>query len=120
MIGFLPILGEIGLATRLAAAAAFFGGLAANILGFFAKIVSRGLAINLTVLTLVIGLTLVVIAAVGGLAFGLSHVVPPYINVAASMVVPDNAIPCISTLYSARVIRWVWQWQYYAIIKVTS
>ncbi|WP_194586391.1 DUF5455 family protein, partial [Vibrio anguillarum] len=44
----------------------------------------------------------------------------PSLSVAWGMVVPANAIPCMSAVLSARVIRWVWAWQFYVITKMSS
>ncbi|MCC3818117.1 DUF5455 family protein, partial [Vibrio parahaemolyticus] len=30
---------------------------------------------------------------------------------------PNNAIPCVSAIYSARLLRWVWEWKFYAIVR---
>ncbi|NNN47431.1 DUF5455 family protein [Vibrio sp. 2-2(8)] len=116
----LPILTGIGTALRVPAIAAFFAGLAANILAWFSARMARGLAINLTVITLIIGLATAVAASIYALAAGLSFIAPPYLSVAWGMLVPANAIPCMSAVLSARVIRWVWAWQFYVITKMSS
>ncbi|MGY3569731.1 DUF5455 family protein [Vibrio paucivorans] len=115
----LPLASTIGNALKLPAIATFIGGLAAQIMGWFAVRMSKGLAWNLTVLTMVIGLTLTVAFSINVLIAGLSYVVPPYVSSGFSMFVPSNAVPCLSAIFSARVIRWVWEWQFWAINRVS-
>ena len=116
----LPILNGISGALKLPALAIFLSQLAATILGWFATRVTRSVAINLTVLTMVVGLALTTALALNAIFSGLSYVVPPSLAQGFSYFVPSNAVPCLSAIFSARVIRWVWQWQFYAITKVSS
>lgn len=116
----LPVLNSIGSALRLPALAIFLSQLAATILGWFATRLTRSVAINLTVLTMVFGLALTTSLAIYAVLSGLSYVVPPYLSQGFAYFVPDNAVPCLSAIFSARVIRWVWEWQFYAITKVSS
>ncbi|WP_194089229.1 DUF5455 family protein [Vibrio hibernica] len=116
----LPIISGIGNLLRIPALIAFLAQLAATVLGWFALRLTRNVAINLTVLTMVIGLALTTALALSVIFSGLSYVVPPNLSEGFSLFIPDNAIPCLSAIFSARVIRWVWQWQFYAITKVSS
>lgn len=116
----LPMISSISGALRIPAIAAFFAGLAANILSFFSVRFAKGIAINLTVVTLIVGLAATVAAAIYAIGSGISAVAPPFANQAWSYVVPSNAVPCLSAIFSARVIRWVWMWQFYVITKVSS
>ncbi len=116
----LPILSTVSGALRIPAIAAFLGGLAAQVLGWLSKRMARTLAINLTVLTMVGGLTIATSAALYSLFAGLSFVVPAYLQDGISLFIPDNAIPCMSAILAAKLIRWVWEWQFFTIMKVTS
>lgn len=116
----LPILTNIGNALRLPALAVFLGQLAANVLGWFAAKMSRSLAINLTVITMIIGVATGIALSLLAILQGLSYVAPPYLSQAFSYFVPSNAVPCVSAIFSARLIRWVWSWQFYVITKVSS
>lgn len=116
----LPIISTIGNALRIPALAMFIGQLAATVLGWFAVRMTRGLAINLTVLTMVIALAAVTASLITLIITGLSYVSPPWLSQGFSYFVPSNAIPCLSAIFSARVIRWVWAWQFYAITKISS
>ncbi|WP_076587973.1 DUF5455 family protein [Vibrio ostreicida] len=116
----LPVLVGIGNALRLPAIAMFFGQLAASVLGWFAVRMTRSLAMNLAMITLLIGLATTVSFSLFLLASGLSYVAPPSLSQAFSFFVPSNAIPCMSVIFSARVIRWVWTWQFFVITTVSS
>ncbi|MFB9136826.1 DUF5455 family protein [Vibrio sp. AK197] len=116
----LPILSTVSGALRIPAIAMFLGNLAAQVLGWFVQRMSRRLAVNLTILTMVAGLTVTTSAALYGIVNGLSFVIPSYLSEGISLFVPDNAIPCVAAIGSARIIRWVWEWQFFTIMKVSS
>ncbi|MGY5584766.1 DUF5455 family protein [Vibrio cincinnatiensis] len=116
----LPIVNGVSKALSIPALAAFLAGLAANILSFFTQRMARSIAINLTVITLIVGITLTAATAIYAIGAGLSYVAPPYVLQAWGMVVPSNAVPCISAIFAARVVRWVWSWQFYVITKMAS
>ncbi|KOO14399.1 hypothetical protein AKJ18_13935 [Vibrio xuii] len=118
MLALLPILSTVSNALRIPALAMFLGNLAAQVLGWFAVRLSKGLALNLTVLTMVVGLALAVTISINTIFLGLSYVVPPWISDGFDFFIPSNAVPCLSAIFSARLIRWVWEWQFYAINKV--
>lgn len=116
----LPVLTGASKALKVPALAAFLGGLAANIMGWWSKRVASGLVINATILTLIVSITIAVAVALYAMLGTLSYFVHPSITQAWSMFMPTNAIPCLSTILSAKVVRWVWSWQYFAIIKMSS
>lgn len=116
----LPIINGLGNALKIPAIAIFLGQLASTVLGWFAIRLSRGLALNLTVLVMIIGLAAAVALSLLTVIKGLSYVTPDYLSVGFSYFVPANAIPCLSAIFSARIIRWVWMWQFYAITKVSG
>lgn len=116
----LPVLTGVGNALRVPAIAAFLAGLATQVLGWFTVRFSRRVAMNLTVVAMVIGIALTFIIALKGLVAGLSYVAPPTLSQSLSLFIPSNAIPCISVILAAKVMRWVWVWQFYAINKVSS
>ncbi|WP_105902103.1 DUF5455 family protein [Vibrio gangliei] len=116
----IPALNGISNLLRLPALAVFLSQLMATVLGWFATRLTRSIAINLTILTMVLGLTLTTALALSAIFNGLSYITPPELSQGFAFFIPDNAIPCISAIFSARVIKWVWQWQFYAINKVTG
>ncbi|MBY8232004.1 DUF5455 family protein [Vibrio fluvialis] len=115
----LPVLNGVSKALKIPALAAFLATLATNVLSFFVNLkFARSVAINLTVISMVVGLTLAAIAAVYAIGSGLFYVVPPFIPQAWGMFVPTNAVPCVSAIFSARLVRWLWSWQFYVITKM--
>lgn len=117
MIQLLPIVSTIGTALRLPALAAFIAQIATTLFGWFFIARARNVTINLVILTLLIGLTAALTLAIYTLGVGLFYVVHPQWSQAAGMFIPNNAIPCVSAIYSARLLRWVWEWKFYAIVR---
>ena len=116
----LPIITTVGNVLRAPAFAAFLAGLASQVLGWFTVLFTRRIAINLTIITLIVGVALGFIVAIKVLLAGLSFVVPNQLATGLSLFVPSNAVPCLSVILSAKVIRWVWVWQFYAITKISE
>jgi len=117
MIQLLPIVSGISAALRLPALVAFIAQIATTLFGWFFIAKARNVTINLVIITLLIGLTLALTLAIYTLATGLSYVTPPFWSQTAGMFIPNNAIPCVSAIYSARLLRWVWEWKFYAIVR---
>lgn len=108
MIQLLPIVSTIGTALRLPALVAFISQIATTLFGWFFIAKARNVTINLVILTLLIGLTVTLTLAIYTLAMW---------SQAAGMFIPNNAVPCVSAIYSARLLRWVWEWKFYAIVR---
>lgn len=116
----LPLLAGTANLLRIPAIAVFFGGLAAQLVAWFTTFVSRGIALNLAVIVFVVGLAVVISASFWLMLEGISYALPPEFSRAMGMITPSNAVPCLSTVASAKIARWVWEWQIYAIHKVTG
>lgn len=116
----LPVISSVAGALRIPALAAFLGALANQVLGFLVSFFGRNIAVNLTVITMIVGLALGIIVALKALVMGISYIAPAELSRGFSLFVPGNAIPCLSVILSAKVIRWVWTWQFWTINKVTS
>lgn len=119
-IAILPLVSSIAGALSIPALAMFFGNLAAQMIAWFAAKVTKQAAIILTVIIMVIGLAAGLAAGIYALLTGISYLTPPFLNEAFSFFVPNNAVPCFSACISARFMRWVWEWQAYAIMKVAG
>ncbi|CCO48890.1 conserved membrane hypothetical protein [Vibrio nigripulchritudo SOn1] len=120
MIALLPILTTVGNFARLPALAAFLGGIASQLLTFFATRFTRTVAINLTIVTMIIGLAYVTSMGIYTALTGLSFIVPDWIDTAFGFFVPNNAVPCASVVLSARLMRWVWEWQAWVILRMAA
>ena len=111
----LPIIAGAANLMRLPALVAFLAGIFGQIVAFFAKWVSTKIAMQLTILTALVGLTVAVFTGIRTIMLGISVIAPDYLVQAASLVVPDNAALCLSSIISANVIRYVWVWKVYFI-----
>ncbi|MUK67666.1 DUF5455 family protein [Aliivibrio fischeri] len=116
----LPIISGIGNVLRVPAIAAFIAGLAAQLVAWFSTFVARGVALNLAVIVIVVGLAVAISSGFWLMLEGISYVLPPEWSRGMAFITPSNAVPCLSTIAAARVTRWVWEWQIYAIHKATS
>ncbi len=116
----LPILSGVGNVLRIPALAAFIAGLAAQLVAWFSTFIARGVALNLAVIAIVAGLAIAIASSFWLMIEALSYVAPPEWSQGMGFITPSNAIPCLSTIAAARVTRWVWEWQIYAIHKVSS
>lgn len=114
-LALLPILTSIGTALRIPALATFFAGLAASMVAYFMTWFTKRVAINLTIITLVFGLTLAIFASIKATMAGISTVAPDYFTTSLNMITPDNFWPCASAIFSAKIIRWVWVWKVHFI-----
>ncbi|ERM57657.1 MULTISPECIES: DUF5455 family protein [Vibrio] len=117
-IALLPILSGISGALSLPALAAFLGGLATKVFEFFFLKFTKQMAINLTIVTMIIGMATATSYAIYAMLTGLHFLVPPFLSQAWGFFVPDVAVPCASTILSARVMRWAWEWQVYAVTRI--
>lgn len=120
MLPLLPILSGISGAMRLPALVSFLAGITAQIFGYFALRLSKRMALNLTITVLVIGLAVTIALSINAIAVGISYVAPPELSRGFSFFVPNNALPCISAILAARLVRWVWEWQFYVVSKVAG
>ncbi|MCC4795396.1 DUF5455 family protein [Vibrio lentus] len=118
MIALLPILSTVGNVLRLPALAAFLGGLATKVFELFFIRFSKQMAINLTVVTMIIGMATAASFTIYAMLTAIHFLVPPFLSQAWGFFVPDIAVPCVSTIMSARVMRWAWIWQMYTITRI--
>lgn len=85
-----------------------------SIAGSFLGHMSRDTLKKLVIIAKVVAALVVFIAAIfttlTALVNGIAAVAPPGLNQAASMIVPDNITLIVSTLVSARIARWVYEW----------
>lgn len=111
----LPIITGAANLMRLPALVAFLAGIFGQLVAFFAKWMTTKLAMQLTIITALVALTVAAFAAIKSLMLGISLVAPDYLVNAASLVIPDNAALCVASLISAHAIRYVWVWKVYFI-----
>lgn len=90
--------------------AAVIAGIVSSVFSYAAKFISKRVAVVLVAIGLIAASTTAFIALVNSLVSSLSVVVPPFLSLAVSLVVPDNTAACVSVLISARIARWVYEW----------
>ena len=114
------ILSSVASAARLPALAALLGGIFAQVVAVFATRFTVSTAVQLGAIASITGLTLFLLAALKTIMFGLTVALPPFYFQAMSLIIPSNLLPCVTAIFSARVVRWVWTWQVYFIQAVAS
>jgi hypothetical protein len=87
----------------------FFGILVTGLIVFFAKFLTKKLAIFAAIIVALTTLTLAMVASLHGLLLGISGSWPPELN-NLGFIVPSNAIPCISAGFTATFSHWVYRW----------
>lgn len=90
--------------------ASVLGGLFVSLFTFFAQYLTKRLALILAVVLALSGLTVAFFAAIVGIINGISQVTPPQLNLALGLVYPANANLLIASCLSARLARWVYEW----------
>lgn len=90
--------------------ASVIGGIFTAVFAYFAKFLTKRVAVVLAAVALIVGATTAFIALITGLSNAISVTLPPYISLAVQLVVPENTSLCISTLITARLSRWAYEW----------
>lgn len=90
--------------------ASILGGLFSALFGFFAKYLTKRLAIVVAAISAIGGLTAAFFALLNTAMGALTATVPPDVSIVLSHVLPDNFQLCISTLLGAQSARWVYEW----------
>jgi hypothetical protein len=90
--------------------ASVIGGFFAAIVAYFAKFVSKRVAVLLVGIGFLVAATLAFISLIEGLMSSVAIITPPWLSLAAQLVVPDNLSTCVSVLVTARIARWAYEW----------
>lgn len=88
-----------------AIAALFF-----TLMQFFSKYLLKKFAVILAVIALVVSLTTGFFLAINGLVSAFVVFIPPQFTVAASWVLPSQTPTLLGFLFTARIIRWTYEW----------
>lgn len=115
MIQLLPILTAAGTALRVPAFAGFLAGLAAQIIALFTQWFTRRTAIQLGIVASVVALATAVFITIQASIASISLIVPPYVSQGLDMVLPSNFSACVSLIFGAKIVRWVWIWKVHFI-----
>lgn len=90
--------------------AGLIGGLFTAAVTFFTTYLSKRLAVTLVGVAAIAALTTAFATAISASISGLSIAAPAELTIALSWVVPTNFQSCASACLSARVLRWVYEW----------
>ena len=93
----------------------FLAGLAGSLTAFFAKYLTKKLAITAGALTAIAAVTTAFWLAIKSSIAAIGLITPPFFNEAMAFIVPWNLEVCISLIIAARVMRYVYEWKVYAI-----
>lgn len=113
----LPIIAGAAALMRIPAVAVFLAGIAAEFVKFFFRFFNIKVAIQLGIIASIVTLTFAAFTAIKASMLALSFVAPPSWIQAMSLIVPNNLGVCASVIASAHVVRWVWIWKVYFIMR---
>jgi hypothetical protein len=81
-----------------------------SLVSYFSLEVGKRVAVGAALLAAFLAITLAFFGALKDLAQVLQLVVPPSVLTGAAWFLPDNTEICLSTYFSAYVMRWVYDW----------
>lgn len=90
--------------------ATVLGGLFAALLTFFVKFLSKKFALTAAFATGSIMLFGTFFTVIWGLLQGIRVAAPPEVGDAFNLIVPNNFITCVGAWATARIARWVYDW----------
>lgn len=90
--------------------ASLLGGAFASLISFFGNFLTKRLALFAAMLTLLIAVTGTFILAIEGLISAVSYTLPSeYFNL-IGLFLPSNFTACFSTIVTAKLLRWAYDW----------
>jgi hypothetical protein len=107
----LPVVGTLATALRIPMLAAFLGGIFSSLITWFAKFFTKKIAYQLAIVASILSVTAAFSATIYGIYATIRAVAPYGTACGMSLIVPFNAVPCVSAVMSAKVIRWVYEWK---------
>ena len=81
-----------------------------SVFTFFMQYMTKRFALLLAVVASIGSLTITFFIAFSSLVQALAYSAPSPIVQAFGLAVPDNAVLCLSTVFTAHVMRWVYEW----------
>ena len=111
----MPIPAILGLPALIS----FFAGALGGIASFLIKYWTKKTVMIATFVAGVVALFAAFYAAIWALFASLSVSLPPHFSDAVGYVMPDNAIPCVTAIMSAHVIKFAYQYNEYLVSKVS-
>ncbi len=90
--------------------ASFLGSVFSALVTFFMSYLSKRIAIVLAVISAIAALTTAFFIAIYALVSTMVAVAPAFVVQAWSLLVPDNLPALVAACLTARVMRWVYDW----------
>jgi uncharacterized protein with PQ loop repeat len=90
--------------------ATLLGSLFTSLVQFFMNYMTKRLAIVVAVVAAISALTFAFFASIVLLVNGISVALPPEFSKGLSLVIPSNLPLCVSSILTAHLIRWVYEW----------
>ena len=90
--------------------AGVLGSLFAGLVTFFAKYLTKRIALTAAFITASLGLFAVFFAVCWSILQSLILVTPPEVSLALAFFVPSNAPACLGAILTVNAARWVYDW----------
>tara|TARA_R110000772_G_scaffold165646_2_gene277110 strand:+ start:94820 stop:95158 length:339 start_codon:yes stop_codon:yes gene_type:complete len=92
--------------------AGIIGAAFTSLFTFFAQHLTKRVAVSITVILSLVGITSAFFATITGMINAISYVAPPSITAGMALIVPSNATACITAVVTAHTIRYAYAWQF--------
>lgn len=90
--------------------AGILGSMFSALFSFFATYVTKRLALVAAAVVIIVSITGAFFAALQALIAGLVLQVPPEVSAMAALILPSNMDECVTICISAKMLRWVYDW----------
>lgn len=95
----------------------FFRGLFQGQLSFFTSMFEENIALRLAWIAFALTLIAAMYTAVNALIAGMAFIMPSYVTIPASWVVPSNFDDCVTAYFAAKVAVYVFEWKMFISSK---
>lgn len=90
--------------------ATLLGSLFAGLLEFLAKYLTKKLAVVAAVVTAIGVVSTVFFGAIYALVLSIAYQLPDEMILGLSLVIPTNSVTCLSSIMTAHLLKWVYDW----------
>lgn len=90
--------------------ATFLGSLFVELIKYFAKFTTKKLAVISAVVIAIGIVSTTFFVAILALALALLPQAPPMLIIGLSLVLPSNTVTCLSSIMTAHLLKWVYDW----------
>lgn len=90
--------------------ATLLGSLFSGIVQYFAKYLTKKLAVVAAVVAAIGVLSTVFFGAIYALVVSIAYQLPDEMILGLSLVIPSNSVTCLSSIMTAHLLKWVYDW----------